>query len=173
MNEANRQPYNAERFYVNVGTNRNDLTGGTVHSVKNVFVHPKFKNGGQNYVFHDVGLLELTNDITLNDRAQLVELARPSDRPKIGAGCIITGYGKNPDHPHNKQLYQVHLNVITAEQCVKELATGTVEEVNKHNICAKGDDKNQCEGDSGGINGYDFLRPIIYFIKKKFCRSNA
>lgn len=84
------------------------MTGGTVHSVKTVFVHPKFKNGGQAYVFHDVGLLELNDDITRSDSVQLVELAHHNDRPKTGTDCTITGYGKNPDHPHNKYLYQVH-----------------------------------------------------------------
>ncbi|XP_037030355.1 trypsin-like [Bradysia coprophila] len=150
VDESTREPYSAERFYVNVGTNRNDLKGGTVHRVKTVFVHPKFRNGDENYRFHDIGLLQLKDDITLNDKSQLVKLARRGDKPKIGADCTITGYGKNPDHPGNKFLYQVHLNVITAEQCVDELASGTVEEVEKHNICVKAEGKNQCRGDSGG-----------------------
>ncbi len=148
--EGTRQPYNASQFYVNVGTNRNDLTGGTVHSVKTVFAHPKFKNGGASYRFHDVGLLELNKDIELNDRAQLVNLARYDDKPQIGDDCTITGYGKNPDVPHNKYLYQVHLNVISSKECANEVADGTVKEVAKHNICVKAPGKNQCQGDSGG-----------------------
>lgn len=150
VDESSREPYSADRIYVNVGTNRNDLKGGTVHRVKTVFVHPKFRNGDENYLFHDIGLLQLTDEITLNDKSQLVKLARRGDKPKIGADCTITGYGKNPDHPHNKLLYQVHLNVISAEQCVDESASGTVEEVERHNICVKAKDKNQCQGDSGG-----------------------
>lgn len=98
-----------------------------------------------------MGLLELNDEITLNDKAQLVQLARRDDKPKTGTDCTITGYGKNPDVPSNKLLYQVHMNVITSEQCVKELATGTVKEVEKHEICVKAPGKNQCQGDSGGI----------------------
>lgn len=115
-----------------------------------MFVHPKFRNGDENYRFHDIGLLELNDDITLNDKSKLVKLARRGDKPKIGADCTITGYGNNPDHPSNKLLYQVHLNVITSKQCVDELASGTVKEVEKHNICVKAKGKNQCRGDSGG-----------------------
>lgn len=151
VDEETRIPYNARQFYVNVGTNRKGPTGGTEHSVKTVFVHPKFRNGNATYRFHDVGLLELNDDIELNDRVQLVKLARPNDRPKVGADCFITGYGKNPDVPHSQYLYQVHLNVITAEQCVDEVADGTIEEVNEHNICVRAPGKNQCRGDSGGI----------------------
>lgn len=92
----------------------------------------------------------MTNDITYNDKAQPVELARRDDRPKTGTDCTITGYGKNPQHPHTRHLYQVHLKIITAEQCVKEVATGTVKEVEKHEICVKAKGKNQCQGDSGG-----------------------
>lgn len=116
-----------------------------------MFVHPKFRNGGANYRFHDVGLLELNDDIEVDSRAQLVKLANRNDDPKIGADCTITGYGKNPDHPHNKYLYQVHLNVINATKCVDELADGTVAEVKEHNICVQAPGKNQCQGDSGGL----------------------
>lgn len=151
VDEDTRKAYKAEQFFVNVGTNNNDLTGGTLHRVKRVFVHPKFKNGGPDYVFHDVGLLELSSAVQFNNRTQPVKLARRKDRPKIGAECTITGYGFNPDVEHNKHLYQVHINVIIAEQCVKELEKdSTAREVNKHEICAKAKSKNQCQGDSGG-----------------------
>lgn len=149
-NETDSKPYSPESYFVNVGTNNNDLTGGTLHYVKTVFVHPKYKGGGDNHFFHDVGLLELTNDIELNDRSQLVKLAHCSDRPFSGDDLTISGYGKNPDHPNDKRLYQVHLKVITAQKCVDELAGGTVEEVDKHQICAAAKGKNQCKGDSGG-----------------------
>lgn len=98
-----------------------------------------------------MGLLELNDHIKLDSRSQLVQLAHRSDRPAIGADCTITGYGINPDHPHDQHsLYQVHLNIITAKQCADELAQGTYDEVEKHNICAKAPNKNQCRGDSGG-----------------------
>lgn len=98
-----------------------------------------------------MSILELTEDIQLNNRAQLVTLALPTDDPKNGTDGTITGYGTNPDHPDDDtHLYQVHLNVITAEKCVMELAGGTAEEVRKHQICAQAPGKNQCEGDSGG-----------------------
>lgn len=150
---ADRSQFAADQFFVNVGTNRNDLTGGTVHRVKTVFVHPKFKNGDANYVYHDVGLLELRNDIILSGTAQLVQLAYPKDKPKTGQDCTITGYGTNPDVPHNRYLYQVHLNVITAEQCVEafKVFENRTEEVDKHEICVQAPGKNQCQGDSGGI----------------------
>lgn len=105
-------------------------------------------------------LKKLTQDIVLNSRAQLVSLARPSDRPKIGAVGTVTGYGTNPDHRGNKHLFRVDLEVISAEQCTNELAGGTAEEVDKHQICAQYPGRNQCEGDSGGNYIMDFCELI-------------
>lgn len=136
----------ASRYYVNVGTNHGALTGGVLHFVKTVFIHPKYKGGGDNHFFHDACILELQDDITLNDRSQLVQLARRTDKAENGTDGTVTGYGKNPDHPNDDRLYQVHLTVITAEQCVSELAGGTAEEVEEHQICAEAPGKNQCEG---------------------------
>lgn len=135
---------------INVGSSRNDLSGGTRHSVKTVFIHPKYRGGGKHNFFHDVGLLELKKNIDLGDRAQLVSIAEPDDRPKDGGDVTITGYGRNPDNPVNKLLYQVQMNVITAERCVNEIAGGDVDKVDQHQICVEGDNKNQCPGDSGG-----------------------
>lgn len=125
------------------------MTGGTIHYVKAVFVHPKYKGGGDNHFFHDVGLLELKTDIELNNRSSLVTLAYQGDDTDNGTEGYITGYGTNPDHNDDIHLYQVHLNVISAEVCVSELAGGTAEEVDKHQICAEAEGKNQCQGDSG------------------------
>lgn len=164
----NRKPYTRENFIVISGTNKIDPNpdGATFHSVKTVFVHPKYLTAKDNR-FHDVGLLELNNEIKLGRRAQLVQLARPTDRPATGADCTVTGYGTNPDHPKDAHsLYQVHLKVIAAEQCAEELADGTVEEVEQHNICAKAEGKNQCKGDSGGMDAQ--IRKTTFFIRKSF-----
>lgn len=149
-NKTDGQYYHADAYYINVGSNRNDLKGGTIHSVKTVFIHPKYRGGGDNHFFHDVGLLELLDNIILNNRASLVTLARCGDRPENGTDGTVSGWGTNPEHPGSTDLYQVHLNVITAQQCVNELAGGTAEEVDEHQICAQAPGKNQCPGDSGG-----------------------
>ncbi|XP_037029861.1 trypsin 3A1-like [Bradysia coprophila] len=149
-NETSGKLNSAKRYVVNVGSNLNDLSGGTHHSVKTVFIHPEYNGGGTYNFFHDVGLLELKTDIKLGDRAQLVTIALPDDNPKDGADVYITGYGRNPDHPGDNRLYQVQMNVITAEKCIELLARGTVEEVDQHEICVVGKNKNQCPGDSGG-----------------------
>lgn len=133
-----------------MGSNRNDLSGGSLYSVKTVFVHPEYNGGGTHHFYHDVGLLELTTDIDLGERAQLVSIAMPDDRPRDGANVLITGYGRNPDHPGEKRLYQVQMNVITAERCVALVSGGKVREVDQRQICVEGENKNQCPGDSGG-----------------------
>lgn len=150
-NSSDGKPFAPEKYYVNVGTNYGNLTGGVIHFVKKVFVHPMYKGGGDNHYFHDVGMLQLTEDIKLNDRARVVRLAKPTNKPKVGDSMTISGWGTNPEHPDDNRLYQVVLKVISAKQCTQELAGGTVEEVEQHQICAKAEGKNQCKGDSGGM----------------------
>lgn len=142
--------YSASQISVLVGSNTKVTnTGGTKHAVKRVFVHPKYRSGVN--FFHDVGLLELKTAVTLSNRVRLVNLAGRTERPATGADVFVSGYGTNPENPTTKNLYQVHLNVIAAAQCSRELKSGTASENEQHFICAKAPNKNHCKGDSGGL----------------------
>lgn len=134
-----------------MGVNTIEFMGEGSHTVKNVYLHPKYMGGHDHHFFNDVALLELNDHIEINQRStKLVNLAQKNDRPKNGSDAIVSGWGTNPDHPNENRLYQVHLNIISAQTCHDELAGGTVEEIEKHQICAEAPGKNHCEGDSGG-----------------------
>lgn len=131
-----------------MGSN-NIISGGILHSVKQLYTHPDYKGGNDNHFFHDIGLLELNDDITLNEKSQLVQLAHCHDEGKSGTIGVVSGWGTHPDYSADNELYHVNLTVISSESCHEQLAGGTVEEIEKHQICGEDPGKNFCQGDSG------------------------
>lgn len=124
--------------------------GGRTHSVIKVFTHPKFIGGSNNY-HHDVGLLQLSDNIYLDNSAYYTNLAHANDVIYPGTDGIVSGWGKNPDHPNDSdRLYQVHLTVISSTQCAREFGGDTSQEFGRHEVCAQAAGKNTCQGDSGG-----------------------
>ncbi|KAJ6605104.1 Trypsin-1 [Pseudolycoriella hygida] len=149
----NLEPFPPDFFYVIAGTREGgtEPSDGTIHQVKTVFRHPKFKGvNSDTNGHHDVGLLELVDEIELGEKSQLVELAHEDDRPAVGTDCKLAGWGKNPDHPGDKSLYQIHFNIISSQECYDEFASDEVDELEKHEICAQAPGRNECPGDSGG-----------------------
>ncbi|KAJ6645600.1 Trypsin 3A1 [Pseudolycoriella hygida] len=142
--------YPAGNYYITVGANTNELSDGVLHYVKKVNVHPEYKGGHEHHFFHDVAVLELTEEIELNDKAQLTELAESGDKAPVGTPVVVKGWGVNPDHNNDNHLYAVELDVISAKECIEKVAGGKVEDVEKHQICAFAPGKSHCEGDSGG-----------------------
>lgn len=121
--------------------------------VKKVHAHPEFDGKADNY-HHDIGILELEDDITFNNKAQPVTLPDENYTPAAGSDVILSGSGDNPDNPEDskERLYQVELQVITAKECYKYHHRGhSVDELEKHEICAKGKGRKSGKGgDSGG-----------------------
>lgn len=121
--------------------------------VKKVHANPKFVGKEENY-HHDIGLLELEEDIEFNTKAQPVNLPDENSTPADGSDVILSGSGTNPDNKKDskERLYQVELQVISAEECYKYHHKGhSVKELKKHEICAKGSgEKSGKGGDSGG-----------------------
>lgn len=121
--------------------------------VKSVYANPKFDGKQENY-HHDIGLLELTEDIEFNSKAQAVNLPDQDYAPAAGSDVILSGSGTNPDNKKDskERLYQVELQIISAQDCYKYHHRGhSVKELEEHEICAKGSGKKGGKGgDSGG-----------------------
>lgn len=121
--------------------------------VEKVYANPKFDGKADNY-HHDIGLLQLREDIEFNSKAQPVNLPDENYAPADGSDVILSGSGTNPDNHHDskERLYQVELQVITAQECYKYHHTGhSVKELEDHEICAKGQGRKSGKGgDSGG-----------------------
>lgn len=59
------------------------------------------------------------------------------------------GWGKNPDNPGSNDLYRVDLKVVSSKECANKWG-GTEQEYEQHEVCALGDQRDTCSGDSGG-----------------------
>jgi trypsin len=137
-----------ERYFIRAGSTQKH-SGGTIHTVSNVYVHPKFR-AGENKKHHDVGLLKLADPIKLSDKSQLVKLIDEDTSTEVGDKATLAGWGNDPIVPHDYHLNQIEYTVIDSKSCAKEIATDTEAGVEKHEICAKSPGASGCEGDSGG-----------------------
>lgn len=145
--DGNKQTLQASRFIVEVGSTRRH--GGKRYNVSNVYPHPKFQ-GGSNRRHHDVGLLQLKSNIPIGKNSKYTKLAHQNDKIETGDDGVVSGWGLNPENSHDDRLYQVHLAVISNEECAELNYEDTAEGYEQHEICAHNRGKNFCRGDSGG-----------------------
>lgn len=141
------ETHDAKRFIIFVGSTLK--YGGQVYNVSNVYPHPKFQ-GGANRRHHDIGLLELTSDIPMSPTSQHVKLVHKNDQIKAGDDGVVSGWGHNPDNPNDPRLYQVHLPVISPQECARLNDQDTAQGYEQHEICTNKPGKSFCSGDSGG-----------------------
>lgn len=138
--------YPPDKMFVYIGSTI--TPGGEMVTVKKIHVHPKYK-GQKTHYYHDIAILELEDDITLDHTKAIGPIAKPTDKTKPGDDVFVSGWGTNPDHPGDSRLYQVHLKVMSAQTCKDKVGGGEVSEIEEHNICAGAKKKAHCEGDSG------------------------
>lgn len=142
------QQYTPSQYLVNSNSNTSSPLDGNLHYVKNVYTHPKFR-GSSNHFHHDVGILELQDEILITTTSRLTTLAHSNDETPAGRVGRVSGWGENPDHPNDNRLYQVELNVISAQNCSSQFGSDE-DQIEEHEICAQAPGKNFCKGDSGG-----------------------
>lgn len=91
--DGSMQTIKAENYVVEVGSTMKH--GGKRYNVSNVYPHPKFQ-GGANRRHHDVGILELKEDIPIGPTSQYTKLAHKNDQVNTGDDGIVSGWGTNP-----------------------------------------------------------------------------
>lgn len=112
-------------------------------------MHPKFR-AGANRRHHDVGLIQLKDDIKFSSVSQMTKLIHDGSHVRVGDDGIVSGWGTNPDVPHDRHLNQVHLTVIDSETCARQIGEDTPEGIEQHEVCGEAPGKAFCQGDSGG-----------------------
>jgi trypsin len=148
QNTKNGDIHTADRFFIRTGSTYKQ-SGGSVYNGTRIFVHPKFQ-AGANRRHHDIGIIQLKNEITLSSVSQLTKLIHDGSHVKVGDDGIVSGWGVNPDVPHDDHLNQVHLTVINSTICSKQIGEDTPEGMEQHEICGEAPGKAFCQGDSGG-----------------------
>ncbi|KAK5889110.1 hypothetical protein CesoFtcFv8_015142 [Champsocephalus esox] len=116
--------------------------------VAKIFIHPKWN---RNCVFcgNDIALLKLEKSAVINDKVQ------PACLPQHGATlahnqpCYVTGWGRlYSGGPSATTLQQALLPVVDHDICSQSDWWGSSAKTTM--VCAGGESKSACHGDSGG-----------------------
>lgn len=100
----------SDRYIIRVGSSLKS-SGGKIHKVSRVFVHPKFVGGSNNY-HHDVGLLQLSKDIYYDDSASYTTLVHSNDVINPGTDGVVSGWGELTKHKTVIYCYFVANDVL-------------------------------------------------------------
>uniref|UniRef100_A0A452S2X2 Chymotrypsin like elastase 3B n=1 Tax=Ursus americanus TaxID=9643 RepID=A0A452S2X2_URSAM len=113
-----------------------------------LFVHPLW-NSNCIACGNDIALIKLSHSAQLGDTVQLACLPPAGDILPNGAPCYISGWGRlYTGGPLPDKLQQALLPVVDYEHCSRLDWWGL--SVKKTMVCAGGDIRSGCNGDSGG-----------------------
>jgi trypsin len=140
--------YGKVPFYysVRVGST-SQLTGGDIHKVKGVYVHPFFDPDSYDY---DVALLLLNSSIAIDGiTKKIIQLPFFGQAVFEMTPCVVSGWGETQNfNETNINLRSVNLYVSNQKECHKYYSD--VGGITWRMICAFAPKKDSCSGDSGG-----------------------
>lgn len=135
------------RLWVVAGANTRNGTDGLVYPVAKWVFHPEFSPITADY---DIGLILLDTPLDLSNY-RIRKIALRAERPAAGRTATVAGWGYREEWgPSSYNLEQVHVPIVSSEQCNDIYGKG---EVTERMICA-GDvllgGRDACQGDTGG-----------------------
>ncbi|CAH1100143.1 unnamed protein product [Psylliodes chrysocephalus] len=112
-------------------------------------VYPNYTEGlGPN----DVGLLQLAEALTFNDKVQPAKL--PTQGQEFNGTAVVVGYGSTFLPDFNKLKISPNLTLISNDECnaaIKQLIPDDDSPVDDDsNVCTLNEKSNTCDGDVGG-----------------------
>ncbi|OCT59116.1 serine protease 33 [Xenopus laevis] len=116
--------------------------------VKRIIIHPNYN---ETTITNDIGLVELTKNVSFTNYIIPICLPTPSIVFPPGKSCWVTGWGAteyNSSKTLPNTLQEVKVRLLSAEQC-KPYDTGRIKETMICTMDIKGG-KSPCKGDSGG-----------------------
>uniref|UniRef100_A0A8C8SC23 Peptidase S1 domain-containing protein n=1 Tax=Pelusios castaneus TaxID=367368 RepID=A0A8C8SC23_9SAUR len=114
-----------------------------------IFVHPRW-NSICVACGNDIALLKLSRSAELSDKVQLGCLPPPGEILPNDYPCYITGWGRlSTDGPLPDKLQQALLPVVDQAHCTQLDWWGPIA-IRGSMVCAGGDIRSGCNGDSGG-----------------------
>lgn len=113
--------------------------------------HPKYVP--EPFLFNDIALVELEENVSFNDRAKPICLSKGGIHFKPGTMCAVTGFGATRWGPNggteSKTLKKTKLPLVEDKTCAGIYGP----QVKDHSFCAGFEDgtkTSSCKGDSGG-----------------------
>ncbi|XP_003783866.1 proproteinase E [Otolemur garnettii] len=117
-------------------------------NAEDIYVHPLW-NSNCVSCGNDIALIKLSRSAQLGDNVQLACLPAAGDILRNNEPCYISGWGRlYTNGPLPDKLQQALLPVVDYEHCSRLTWWGFT--VKKTMVCAGGDTRSGCNGDSGG-----------------------
>nr|XP_034975256.1 chymotrypsin-like elastase family member 3B isoform X1 [Zootoca vivipara] len=140
-----------------------------------IYVHPGW-NGNCVACGDDIALLKLSRSAELNDKVQLGCIPPPGDLLPNGSPCYISGWGRlYTGGPLPSILQQALLPSVDYAHCSQpDWWSYTVKETM---VCAGGDIRSGCNGDSGGplncraADGRWYVHGVTSFVSAWGCNT--
>uniref|UniRef100_A0A670JLX2 Proproteinase E-like n=1 Tax=Podarcis muralis TaxID=64176 RepID=A0A670JLX2_PODMU len=142
---------------------------------EDIYVHPGW-NGNCVACGDDIALLKLSRSAELNDKVQLGCIPPPGDLLPNGSPCYISGWGRlYTGGPLPSILQQALLPSVDYAHCSQpDWWSYTVKETM---VCAGGDIRSGCNGDSGGplncraADGRWYVHGVTSFVSAWGCNT--
>uniref|UniRef100_A0A3P9NZ82 Proproteinase E-like n=1 Tax=Poecilia reticulata TaxID=8081 RepID=A0A3P9NZ82_POERE len=143
--------------------------------VAKMFIHPKWNDNCVS-CGNDIALLKLEKSADLNDKVKPACLPEHSSTLAHNQPCYITGWGRlYSGGPRATRLQQAPLPVVDHSVCSQSDWWGSSAKMTM--VCAGGDSKSACHGDSGGpLNcmGRDnrwYVEGVTSFVDGRGCNT--
>nr|XP_020144187.1 proproteinase E-like [Microcebus murinus] len=142
---------------------------------EDIFVHPGW-NSNCVSCGNDIALIKLSKSAQLGDAVQVATLPPAGDILPNEEPCYITGWGRlYTNGPLPDKLQQALLPVVDYEHCSQWTWWGF--SVRKTMVCAGGDVRSGCNGDSGGplncpaTDGTWEVHGVTSFVSARGCNT--
>uniref|UniRef100_A0A7N6BZ49 Peptidase S1 domain-containing protein n=1 Tax=Anabas testudineus TaxID=64144 RepID=A0A7N6BZ49_ANATE len=140
--------------------------------VDKMFIHPKWNDNCVN----DIALLKLQKSAIINDKVQLACLPQYGATLVHNQPCYVTGWGRlYSGGPQATTLQQALLPVVGHSVCTQSDWWGSSAKTTM--VCAGGESKSACHGDSGGplnckgSDGRWYVEGVTSFVDGRACNT--
>ncbi|RXM95435.1 Chymotrypsin-like elastase family member 3B [Acipenser ruthenus] len=146
-----------------------------IFGTADIIVHPSW-NSNCVACGNDIALIKLERSVIINDKVQPACLPDPGAVLPNNYSCYISGWGRlYTNGPLPSKLQQALLPVVDHSVCSRSDWWGS--SVKTTMVCAGGDIKSGCNGDSGGplncksSNGLWYVHGVTSFVSSYGCNT--
>ncbi|XP_075155390.1 transmembrane protease serine 11D isoform X2 [Haematobia irritans] len=134
-----------QEFLVQYGSNELRPKNPQYENVEAIHIHEGYS---ATIALHDIALVKLRNSIKFNENVHKVQLNEDNGNVYDNLVGTLIGWGLNETMVNTlpSKLNRVSLQILSLSACRTQLKSV----VHKTNICAGGNGRGQCSGDSGG-----------------------
>ncbi|KAI8423575.1 hypothetical protein MSG28_012666, partial [Choristoneura fumiferana] len=134
---------------VDDGDGKSCNTGALTIPIEKIIKHPKYQESNRRSREHDIALIKLKETAPYTDFIRPICLPT-SDVTNAPRSFVLAGWGSvNNTGSLSNILHHVNLPLIDADTCKSAIKNARFPELGSGQLCAGGEGKDSCAGDSG------------------------